>query len=77
MNGNVWEWCQDWAGRYPEGEVTDPTGGPPGIEKMLRGGHFGLELHFCRSAMRGDLSTEHRFEFLGFRVLLEEADPGS
>ena len=26
MLGNVWEWVQDWDGKYPTGAVTDPKG---------------------------------------------------
>ncbi len=76
MHGSVWEWCSDWTGRYSAEEAFDPTGPATGEERVLRGGYFGLGLKMARSAMRGDLSPDDRFEFLGFRVAIS-GDPRS
>jgi sulfatase modifying factor 1 len=37
IHGNMAEWCQDWYGPYPLGEVTDPSGPREGARKVLRG----------------------------------------
>lgn len=40
MTGNVWEWCWDWAGRYPSAAQVDPTGPTTGTSKTFRGGSW-------------------------------------
>jgi formylglycine-generating enzyme required for sulfatase activity len=43
MHGNVWEWGQDWYGKYVAEPVTDPQGLASGSARVVRGGswHFG------------------------------------
>jgi len=38
MAGNVWQWCQDWHGAYPQNDVVDPQGSNAGPYRVLRGG---------------------------------------
>ncbi len=37
MTGNVQEWCMDFYGDYPAGNLTDPTGPSDGTYKVIRG----------------------------------------
>ena len=52
MHGNVWEWCLDWKGDYPNSDATDPTGPAAGSERVLRGGSWCSSAVACRSAYR-------------------------
>ncbi len=69
MYGNVWEWCQDWNGRYPNGAQTDPTGPKTGSVRVIRGGSWLMNSARCRSAYRTWNSPVTQLHHLGFRVL--------
>jgi len=69
MHGSVWEWCQDWKGDYPSGSTTDPIGPSSGSYRVVRGGSWGNEAVYCRSANRFGNSPEKGGNDLGFRLV--------
>jgi formylglycine-generating enzyme required for sulfatase activity len=77
MCGNVWEWCHDWFGSYPSGNVTNPTGPQTGTLRVSRGGSYGDPDSYCRAAYREQTSIippGGHYNFVGFRVVRR---PGS
>jgi formylglycine-generating enzyme required for sulfatase activity len=64
MHGNVLEWCLDWYGKYPTGEVVDPQGPPSGENHVLRGGSFLIGPYRC-----AERRSNESFNWdVGFRV---------
>ena len=68
MHGNVWEWCEDWYGDYPQGVVEDPQGPSSGTDRVLRGGSWCGVPRSCRSAFRSRDVPGYRYYNNGFRV---------
>jgi formylglycine-generating enzyme required for sulfatase activity len=76
MHGSIWEWCADWYGCYPQGSVTDPTGGEINYERVRRGGAERSVAQVCRSACRGKEKPGTRYTNLGFRLALAPVPEG-
>ena len=68
MHGNVWQWCQDWYGDYPQKEVVDPQGTEKGKFRVLRGCSWYHFPQYCRSACRFRNGPGYRHYGIGFRL---------
>ncbi|MDO4725828.1 MAG: SUMF1/EgtB/PvdO family nonheme iron enzyme [Porphyromonadaceae bacterium] len=69
MHGNVWEWCSDKYGKYPDTPQVNPTGATDGSYGIIRGGSWDNGASYCRSAFRASTPFFMIDNFLGFRLV--------
>lgn len=76
MVGNVYEFCNDLADVYKEGDVTDPTGPESGnTNRIIRGGSWGNPVENLTSSWRAYPSAsaantpDYPFYYIGFRTV--------
>ena len=68
MQGNVWEWVQDWYQRYEAAAATDPRGSETGTHRVRRGCAWNNKGDICKVANRYS-APGYRDDFLGFRLV--------
>jgi formylglycine-generating enzyme required for sulfatase activity len=73
MQGNVWEWCQDFysADYYSFSPENDPPGPAAASYRVYRGGSWGIDSRLCRPAFRFGNEPGIRSD-LGFRLAADQ-----
>jgi len=79
MHGNVWEFVQDRYGEHSGGHMVDPTGPSSGNDRVIKGGDWGGEAQYLRSASRvsanpGDPGIDAANAGIGFRIAASVID---
>ncbi len=77
MHGNVFEWCRDWyheklpGGDDPDLSLLKGTANRDGtFSRARRGGAWGDDGKYCRSALRLRYEPQRRANHIGFRVVV-------
>ena len=68
MSGNVWEWCSDYFGKYPNKFAHNPQGPNFGSSKVVRGGSYNYSPEYCAATSRSNYPPYVRKNFIGLRL---------
>jgi sulfatase modifying factor 1 len=68
MQGNVWEWTNDWYGEYSPRDIRDPRGPSAGTRRVIRGGSWYFDANSARCGLRYSHAPQDSGFSLGFRV---------
>ena len=73
MNGNVWEWCNDWHGAYyyQNSPTFNPKGPSYGDGRVFRGGSWYSDPPYCLPTIRDNGLSGYNDNILGFRIALD------
>jgi formylglycine-generating enzyme required for sulfatase activity len=70
LAGNVWEWCLDTYGLYPEADQVDPLVSEPKVlVHVVRGGGWNRSARGIQAAFRGAAIHTYEVGGLGFRCV--------
>jgi len=69
MSGNVYEWTQDWVGRYKSRLQLNPSGSEHGKLKVVRGGCWYDTRDGCRISCRVEMAPNAKNGCLGMRLV--------
>lgn len=69
MEGNVWEWTNDWFDEkyYTSSPDKNPKGPSKGLRKVVRGGSWYNDIWYLQAGMRFRLAPDVKLNSLGFR----------
>ena len=70
MCGNVWEWCYDFYGEYPNGKFKNPKGPNNGYYHIEKGGSYYNSAEDCLLSNRKWWDSHKSDDLLGFRLCL-------
>lgn len=70
MNGNVWEWCNDWCSTYTADAEKNPRGADSGSVRVVRGGGWYDFERNSRVSQRGKHNPDYHSNCFGLRIAL-------